>query len=71
MERSTRSAAEKRTARAAFEAAWGRECGAIRRTVEAMVMRSSDPSEIWRVHDHLSRKRREVDAKYDYRYSYS
>jgi len=36
-----------------------------------MVMRSSDPSEIWRVHDHLSRKRREVDAKYDYRYSYS
>jgi len=69
MQRFVWSPAEKKVARAAFEAAWARECGAIRGQVEAMLQRSSDPAEIWRVHDYLSRKRREVDGKYDYRYS--
>jgi len=69
MQRSVWSPAEKKVARAAFQAAWARECGAVRRQVEAMLEHSSDPTEIWRVHDYLSRKRREVDEKYDYRYS--
>jgi len=69
MERFTWSAAEKRAARAAFGAAWDRECGAIRREVEAMLAHSSDPARIWQIHDYLSQKRRDVDAKYDYRYS--
>ncbi len=63
------SSAEKKVARVAFNAALACECAAIRREVEAMLQRSSDPAEIWRVHDYLSRKRREIDDKYDYRYS--
>jgi Photoprotection regulator fluorescence recovery protein len=63
------SPAEKRAARQAFEAAWARECAAIRREAGAMLERSSDPADVWRVHDYLSEKRREVDGKYDYRYS--
>jgi hypothetical protein len=63
------SAAEKKVARAAFEAAWARECTAIRHEAEVLLKRSSDPAEIWRVHDYLSEKRREIDQKYDYRYS--
>lgn len=63
------SPAEKKVAHAAFEAALARECGAIKREVEAMLKRSTDPAEIWRVHDYLSKKRREVDQKYDFRYS--
>lgn len=63
------SSAEKKAAHAAFDAALARECGAIRREVEAMLQRSSEPAEIWRVHDYLSEKRREIDYKYDFRYS--
>lgn len=69
MQRLGWSPAEKKAARAAFDAALTRECGAIRREAEAMLKRSPDPAEIWRVHDYLSEKRREIDQKYDYRYS--
>jgi len=41
----------------------------MKREVEAILQRSSDPAEIWRVHDYLSEKRREIDHKYDFRYS--
>lgn len=63
------SPAEKKVARAAFNAALVRECAAIRREVEAILKRSSDSAAIWRVHDYLSEKRREIDQKYDFRYS--
>jgi hypothetical protein len=63
------SPTEKKVAHAAFDAALARECGAIRREVEAMLKRSSDPKAIWRVHDYLSEKRREIAWKYDFRYS--
>ena len=29
----------------------------------------ANPNDIWRLHDFLSEKREEIDAKYDYRYS--
>ena len=29
----------------------------------------ANPNHIWRLHDFLSEKREEIDAKYDYRYS--
>ena len=60
---------EKTAARAAFDAAFERECGAIRREAEKMLQRCSEPSDVWRVHDYLSEKRLEIDRKYDYRYS--
>lgn len=63
------SPAEKRAARAAFEAAWARECTALKHEAEAMLSRSADPAAIWDVGDYLAKKRREIDQKYDYRYS--
>jgi photoprotection regulator FRP-like protein len=63
------SPSEKKAARAMFDSAVDRECKAIRREVEAILRRSPNPRQIWQVHDYLSDKRREIDRKYDYRYS--
>ena len=63
------STGEKKVARAAFDAALERERTSVRREVESMLARSSDSAEIWSVRDYLNDKTREIDAKYDYRYS--
>jgi Photoprotection regulator fluorescence recovery protein len=63
------SPSEKKAARAAFDLALARELKGIRQETEALLQKSRDESSIWRVHDYLSAKRREVDEKYDYRYS--
>ena len=34
-----------------------------------MLRNAPDDSTVWRLHDYLSEKRREIDEKYDYRYS--
>jgi hypothetical protein len=65
----TWSAAEKKVARAAFDAALERERMSARREVEAILARSPDSAEVWSVRDYLNEKAREIDAKYDYRYS--
>src|SRR5258708_5190869 len=63
------SQGEKKCARAAFDAAVVRECAAIRKQVEAMLRESAEPEEIWRIEDLLSGKRKELERKYDFRYS--
>ena len=65
----TWSASEKKVARAAFERACQRESAAIRREVESMLQRSGDPTAIWEVATYLHQRRREIDEKYDFRYS--
>jgi Photoprotection regulator fluorescence recovery protein len=63
------SKTEKQAARRAFDAAYERECRAIRARVVQMIEDPRDPRQIWRIHDYLSEQRRETDKKYDYRYS--
>jgi len=63
------SSAEKKIARTAFDAALERERAALRHEVESILQSSPDSAEIWRVRDYLNEKAREIDAKYDYRYS--
>lgn len=63
------TAAEKKIARAAFDLALSRELASVRHEVESMLAGSPDVHAVWRVHDYLSDKRREIDTKYDYRYS--
>lgn len=63
------TAAEKKVARAAFDLAVNRELASVRREVESMLAASPDVHTVWRVHEFLSDKRREIDSKYDYRYS--
>lgn len=60
---------EKGVARAAFDSALARENASIRREVESLLQRSSEPSAVWEVLEFLTTKQREIERKYDYRYS--
>jgi hypothetical protein len=63
------SPGEKKAAHSAFEAALARERASIRRHVEAVLRDTNDGTEIWAIRDYLNDKARELDRKYDFRYS--
>lgn len=65
----TWSAAEKKTARKAFDQAYQQKCRDIASEVKKMVARLSTPSDLWEIHDYLSEQRKTVDQTFDYRYS--
>jgi len=60
---------EKEIARWAFNVACERECMAIAINIRKMADGINEPSDLWKIHDYLTEKRKEVDQKYDYRYS--
>jgi hypothetical protein len=60
---------EKAISRKAFDKAVGRECDAIMGKLKKMIATASQREDIWDIHDYLTRRRKEVDEKYDYRYS--
>jgi len=60
---------EKEIARKAYRAAYNREVMTIAENVRKMVAEINEPSDLWKIHDYLSEKRKETDEKYDYRYS--
>ncbi|MCD6199268.1 MAG: hypothetical protein J7K15_12010 [Deltaproteobacteria bacterium] len=59
----------KKKAREAFEKAYERECADLTDQIRAKAKAIREPSDIWNLHDFLMQKRKEVDDKYDYRYS--
>lgn len=63
------SPGEKKAAHVAFESALSRERAAIRRNVETMLRDTNEGTEIWAIRDYLNEKARELDHKYDFRYS--
>jgi hypothetical protein len=63
------TAAEKKAARAAFDLALARELAAMRKRIEALLQESPEPEQVWKVLDYLSEKQRDMEWKYDYRYS--
>src|SRR5688572_3262836 len=63
------SKTEKSIARRAFDRAYRRECEAITKRINSMMHDIANPEDIWRLHDFLSETRKEIDEKYDYRYS--
>jgi hypothetical protein len=65
----TWSATQKKAARSAFDLALARELKSIRQHAEAMLRNAEDDRVVWSLHDYLSEKSREIDQKYDYRYS--
>jgi hypothetical protein len=60
---------EKEIARKAYRAAYNKETMAIAENVRKMAAEINEPSDLWKIHDYLSEKRKETDEKYDYRYS--
>ena len=65
----TWTAAEKKTARRAFDNAFARHCARITAEARRMLENVTAPSNVWQVEEYLSDHRRKVDAIYDYRYS--
>jgi hypothetical protein len=60
---------EKSISRAAYDKAFRNECADIVKMVRQKVNSISDPKGIWELEEFLRKKRKEIDYKYDYRYS--
>jgi hypothetical protein len=63
------SHAEKTVARRAFDLALGKELESLLQEAKGRVARIEEPSELWDLESWLSERRREIDRRYDYRYS--
>lgn len=63
------SDSEKRIARRAFESALQRELSDIMAEFKRLASAAKEPDDMWSVEQFLATARREVDSKYDYRYS--
>jgi hypothetical protein len=69
------STSEKKLARAVFDAALKRECASIlcefkMRAAKAKAKaKAKTTQDMWDIEDCLTRQRRDIDSKYDYRYS--
>jgi Photoprotection regulator fluorescence recovery protein len=65
----TWSASEKKLARSVFDAAVAAELAELMAEFKAQAARVTEPHEMWAIGEDLWRKRRDFDAKYDFRYS--
>ena len=63
------SASEKKLAHQVFEAALTAELAEIMADFKARAAAVAEPAEMWAIQEYLARKQREIDRKYDYRYS--
>ena len=60
---------ERGIARKAFERALDREFQAVIRTAKEMAGKIEQPADLWDLEPYLTQTRKEIDRKYDYRYS--
>jgi Photoprotection regulator fluorescence recovery protein len=63
------SHAEKTIARKAFNQALAREFEAVIREAKQMAAKIEQPSDLWDLEAYLTHRRKEIDRRYDYRYS--
>jgi len=63
------SSSEKGIARKAFDAALKRELHEVIQEAKQMASRIRQSSDLWDLEHYLTQRRREIDRKYDYRYS--
>jgi hypothetical protein len=63
------SRSEKVIARAAFDAALGRELREVIQETQKMASQIQQSSDLWDLEHYLTERRKEIDRKYDYRYS--
>ena len=63
------SPAEKAIARKAFELALHRELEAVISEAKDRAARIEQPSELWDLELYLTQRRKDIDSRYDYRYS--
>lgn len=65
----TWSKSEKAIARTAFDAALKRELQDVMRKTKQMANQIKEPADVWELEHYLTEHRKEIDRKYDYRYS--
>ena len=65
----TWSRSEKAVARAAFDAALGRELYEVIQRAKQMANEIQQSSDLWDLEHYLTERRKAIDRKYDYRYS--
>ena len=65
----TWSKSEKAIARTAFDAALKRELQEVMRKTKQMANQIKEPADVWELEHYLTERRKEIDRKYDYRYS--
>ena len=63
------SRSEKVIARTAFDAALGRELHEVIQDAKRMASQIQQSSDLWDLERYLTQRRKEIDRKYDYRYS--
>src|SRR6266550_592816 len=63
------SRSEKTLARAVFDAALKRELQEIMQEAKQMANQINEPADLWDLEHRLTQRRKEIDRKYDYRYS--
>jgi Photoprotection regulator fluorescence recovery protein len=63
------SAEEKKIARRIFDEALQRELDAVIQKIKHMALDIKTPADLWKMEDYLTRTRKAIDEKYDYRYS--
>ena len=63
------AAKEKTIARRAFDRALHRELEATIQEAKQMAARIKEPAELWELERHLTQRRKEIDAKYEFKYS--
>jgi hypothetical protein len=63
------SKSEKVLARTAFDAALGRELHEVIQQAKKMASQIQQSSDLWDLEHYLTQRRKEIDRKYDYRYS--
>ena len=65
----TWSRSEKAIARKVFDAALKRELHEIIQETKQMANQINEPADLWDLEHYLTQRRKEIDRKYDYRYS--
>ncbi len=65
----TWSKSEKAIARRIFDAALKRELQDVMRKIKQMANQIKEPADVWELEHYLTERRKEIDRKYDYRYS--
>jgi len=63
------SRSEKTVARAAFDAALKRELQEVMQEAKQMANQLNEPADLWDLEHYLTQLRKEIDRKYEYKYS--
>jgi hypothetical protein len=63
------SDAEKKIARRVFDQALQQELAEVVRKVKEMARDIKEPSDLWKIEEYLTKRRKAIDTDYDYRYS--